>query len=61
MTQNEFDVLSNDLRTVAREIPLNWGHIQNNIYDNELRKVCNIFNIKTPPDITRFRRGCLQI
>lgn len=54
MTQNEFDVLSNDLRTVAREIPLNWGHIQNNIYDNELKKVCNIFNIKTLSELNRY-------
>ncbi len=54
MTQNEFDILSKDLRTVASEIPLNWGHIQNNTYDNELKKVCNIFNIKTLSELNRY-------
>lgn len=47
MTQAEFEVLSNDLRTVAPKIPLNWGRVQNNVYDNELKRVCNIFNVKT--------------
>lgn len=54
MTQNEFDILSKDLRTVASEIPLNWGHIQNNTYDNELKKFCNIFNIKTLSELNRY-------
>ena len=47
MTQAEFEVLSNDLRTVAPKIPLNWGRVQNNVYDSELKRVCNIFNVKT--------------
>ena len=45
MTQAEFQSLSQDLRNVARNIPLNWGHIQNNTYDNQLRQVCNIFAV----------------
>lgn len=47
MQQNEFEMLSSDLRRIAPIIPLNWGHVQNNPYDYELKKVCNIFAIKS--------------
>ena len=43
----DFGLLSQDLRRVAKDIPLSWGRIQNNAFDNELRQVCNIFNIMT--------------
>ena len=45
MTAAEFESLSKDLRTVASKIPLNWGHIQNNRYDYELKQVCDIFAV----------------
>ena len=45
MQQVEFDKLSSDLRRIAPHIPLKWGHVQNNLYDYELRTVCNIFAI----------------
>ena len=45
MNKAQFDVLSADLRTVAPKIPLNWGHVQNNTYDNEIKRVCNIFAV----------------
>ena len=54
MTQNEFDVLSNSLRTVAKEIPVNWGYIQNDTYDNELKKNCNIFDIKSLCELNKY-------
>lgn len=45
MNDSEFQSLSSDLRSIATHIPITWGHIQNNAYDNELKKVCNIFSI----------------
>ena len=45
MTEDQFKILSSDLRTIAPKIPLNWGHIQNNSYDYELKRVCNIFAV----------------
>ena len=45
MNSQEFLILSADLRRVAPMIPLNWGHVQNNAYDYELKRVCNIFAI----------------
>ena len=45
MTQNEYDTLSRDLRKIAVEIPIRWGRVQNNVYDNELKRICNIFSI----------------
>lgn len=45
MTQNEYDTLSKDLRTIAKEIPIRWGRVQNNVYDNELKGICDIFSI----------------
>lgn len=51
MNPTEFDSMSQELRTAVTRIPLRWGHIQNNRYDNELKKVCNIFNIKSLEDL----------
>lgn len=34
MTASVFDVLSDDLRTLASNIPLRWGVVQNNQYDH---------------------------
>lgn len=45
MTSEQFRTLSLDLRRVAKEIPLSWGHVQNNRYDNELKHYCNIFAV----------------
>lgn len=45
MNKAQYDILSADLRRVAPQIPLNWGHIQNNAYDYELKRVCNIFAV----------------
>lgn len=42
-----FRTLSQDLRRVAKDIPLNWGRVQNNDYDNQLQEVCNIFEVMT--------------
>ncbi len=47
MDQSQFDFLSQDLRRIAKDIPLKWGHIQNNSYDYQLRQVCNIFAVKS--------------
>lgn len=54
MTQVEFQALSQDLRRVARYIPLNWGHIQNNDYDNQLLRVCNIFAVRSLDELEGF-------
>ena len=45
LSQAQFDTISSGLRDIALTIPLEWGHIQNNAYDNELAKVCNIFEV----------------
>lgn len=45
MTSEQFEALSADLRQIAPRIPLNWGHIQNNTYDYELKRYCNIFAV----------------
>ena len=57
LTQAQFDLLSSDLRTIAQRIPLKWGHVQNNIYDNELKRVCNIFEVASLADLERFISG----
>lgn len=36
MNQNEFNVLSADLRKLAKVIPLNWGHVQKNRIDDRI-------------------------
>jgi hypothetical protein len=45
LDSKQFKTLSNDLRRIAPLIPLRWGHIQNNRYDDELKKYCNIFAV----------------
>ncbi len=45
MNDAQFKLLSADLRTVAPKIPLKWGHVQNNAYDNEIKRYCNIFSV----------------
>lgn len=45
MTSEQFSALSTDLRRIAPRIPLNWGHIQNNSFDYELKRYCNIFAV----------------
>lgn len=54
MTQNEYDTLSKDLRTIAAEIPIRWGRVQNNVYDNELKRICNIFSIKSLDELLTY-------
>lgn len=53
MTFEQFRTLSLDLRSVAKEIPLTWGHIQNNRYDNELKQYCNIFLVMSIDELRR--------
>lgn len=47
MNNAEFEELSQDLRQLAKKIPLNWGAVQNNSYDGEI----NMFNIPTYTDL----------
>ena len=45
MTSDEFEVLSSDLRRLAKLIPLQWGAIQNNQYDHLIDMFsCTDFN-----------------
>ena len=53
MVFTEFNALSNDLRNVAKKIPLEWGHIQNNEYDNQLKRNCNIFEVFALDDLEK--------
>ena len=57
MDQTQYASLSQDLRRVAKDIPLNWGHIQNNFYDNQLRQVCNIFAIMSLDELEGYIAG----
>ncbi len=45
MNSKQFGILSNELREVAAHIPLNWGRVQNDLFDGELKARCNIFDI----------------
>ena len=54
MTGLQFKSLSADLRAIAHQIPTNWGRFQNNWYDNELKKVCNIFNVMSLAELNRY-------
>ena len=36
MNQKEFDKLSLDLRNIAKNIPLHWGRVQNNRFDDNI-------------------------
>lgn len=53
MTGSQFQNLSADLRAVAPQIPLNWGHIQNNAYDYELKRYCNIFDVMSLSELNQ--------
>ena len=57
MNQIQFASLSQDLRRVAKDIPLNWGHIQNNDYDNQLRQVCDIFAVMSLDELEGYIAG----
>ncbi len=57
MDQEQFSSLSQDLRRVAKDIPLNWGHIQNNNYDNQLLQVCNIFEVMSLDELEEYIAG----
>ncbi len=57
MTSEQFDILATGLREVAPQIPLNWGHRQNNKYDNELKRVCNIYAVMTLADLENYIAG----
>ena len=43
MNRSDFDVLSVDLRTLAKKIPLHWGRVQNNRTDDNI----DMFSINT--------------
>lgn len=43
MTQHQFEELADDLQSLARIVPLNWGSIQNNGTDNKI----NMFQINS--------------
>ena len=49
MNRRDFDVLSADLRTLARNVPLRWGHVQNNRTDDNI----NMFSIGTYAELER--------
>ena len=38
MTQQEFDILSKHLQSIVEDVPLKWGKIQNDGYDNRFKK-----------------------
>lgn len=43
MTENEFDQLASDLQSLAKNIPLNWGRVQNDDTDKQI----DMFQIHT--------------
>ena len=51
MTGPQFRKLSAGLRQVAANIPLSWGKVQNDRYDNDLKDVCNIFEMTSLPEL----------
>lgn len=51
MTSPQFRKLSAGLRQVAANIPLSWGKVQNDRYDNDLKDVCNIFEVTSLPEL----------
>ena len=57
MDSQQFASLSQDLRRIAKNIPLNWGHIQNNDYDDQLSRVCNIFDIMSLDEFEGYIAG----
>ena len=57
LDQAQFDRLSTNLRSVVHRIPPEWGHIQNNVYDKALERVCNIFDIIELSEFERYISG----
>ena len=51
MTDTQFQNLSAGLRQVAANIPLSWGKVQNDRYDDDLKGVCNIFEVMSLPEL----------
>ena len=49
MTQNQYEQLANDLQSLARIVPLNWGGIQNDGTDNQI----NMFQIHSFEELER--------
>ncbi len=49
MIQIEFDRLSSDLRAIAKKIPLHWGRVQNNSYDDNI----NMFVINSYEELEK--------
>jgi hypothetical protein len=43
MNSNQFSLISKDLQTLAKIIPLNWGHVQNDSTDSQI----NMFEINS--------------
>ena len=52
MTHNEFELLSKELRVIAPQISLQWGCVQNDKYDNELKRHCNIFAVASLEELS---------
>lgn len=50
MTENEFALLSEDLKRLAASMPLEWGEVQNDSMDN----LTDIFRIKSYGELERF-------
>ena len=53
LDQAQFNGLSTYLRSVVHRIPPEWRHIQNDGYDNELKRVCDIY---TMSELSEFER-----
>ena len=53
MNEEQYRILSADLKRAATRIPLHWGRIQNNGYDNELKRHCNIFDIMSLDELEK--------
>ena len=53
MNEEQYRILSADLKRAATRIPLHWGRIQNNGYDNELKIHCNIFDIMSLDELEK--------
>lgn len=49
MTNEEFNTLSSDLRILAKNIPLNWGRVQNNKNDDKI----DMFSIQSYDELEK--------
>lgn len=54
INEAQFLLLSQGLRQVAEDIPLTWGAVQNRRYDNMLKRVCNIFDVMSLPELEQY-------